>query len=329
MNLLFLVGLKMKHSIKRLFAVLLTSVPLAAQAYCESYSNSQHGLTLPAVINVPASLPLGSEILRQPFNGVLPDRFLDCPTHNLIVVIARQLGPKDPIAFSSPTEAPGVGIRIRITDARGSTNNFALTSGETVGPPGRIPIFTKAEAIFYKIGPVTGGVMPAGNIFDYRMRDVRNNILGRYQLLLDSPVRFVSPAATCDLAAGDVNRTISLDPVQASAFEAAPFAGVRDFELSANCSEASSVTFRFSGTPAPENTLLFANTGTAGGVALWLYSRINGVARTLSADGSDNERTLAVSGDRAVLPLSAAYHRNGTVSQGTLTSTATVNITYN
>lgn len=319
----------MKHSITCVCLMLLASVPITTHALCDSYSNSQHGLTLPATITVPDSLPLGSEILRQPFNGELPPRFLDCPTPNLIVVIARELGPAEPIALSYPTEAPGVGVVIMITDARGVTNRFALKSGETVGPATRVPIFTKAEAIFYKIGPVTGGVMPAGNIFDYRMRDHRNNILGRYQLLLDSPVRFVGSTATCDLAAGDVNRTIALDPVQASAFKDAPYAGVRNFELSADCRDAATVTFRFSGTPAPENALLFANTGTATGVALWLYSRINGADRTVTPSGSENERTLAVSGNRAVLPLSAAYHQTGTVSVGTLSSTATVNITYN
>ncbi|KRP59856.1 fimbrial protein [Pseudomonas trivialis] len=319
----------MKHFLTHAIALLAVGSPIAAQAYCESYSNSQHGLTLPAVVTVPNSLPVGSEILRQPFNGVLPARFLDCPTHNLIVLVARQLGAVIPGIMAYQTEAAGVAIKIRITDARGITNNFALTSGETVNPPGRIPIFTNAEAIFYKTGPITGGVVPAGNIFDYRMRDVGNNILGRYQLLLDSPVRFVSPTATCDLAVGDVNRTIALVPVQANAFDNSPFAGVHDFELSAECSDTQSVTFRFSGAPATENPLLFANTGTAGGVALWLYSRINGAAQTLPANGSDNERTVAVTGNRAVLPLSAAYHRNGTVSPGTLISTATVNITYN
>lgn len=99
--------------------------------------------------------------------------------------------------------------------------------------------------------------------------------------------------------------------------------------MTANCSDATSVTFRFAGTPAPGHDALFANTGSAGGIGLWLYSRINGVAQTITANGTDSSRTLVVSDNRAVLPLGAAYHKNGAVSQGTLASTATVNITYN
>ncbi|XKU43782.1 fimbrial protein [Pseudomonas [fluorescens] ATCC 17400] len=131
------------------------------------------------------------------------------------------------------------------------------------------------------------------------------------------------------MATGDVNRTIALDPVKVSTLQNATFTGARDFELTAICQDASQVTFRFSGTPAGGNNALFANTGTAGGVALWLYSRINGAVQNINADGTSDTRTVEVSGDRAVLPLGAAYHTNGTVSQGTLLSTATVNITYN
>ena len=172
------------------------------------------------------------------------------------------------------------------------------------------------------MGPVTDGTIPAGNLWEHRWIHTPEV----YRLDLGNVVRFVRPAATCDLAAGDVNRTITLPTIQASALKDVVYAGVHDFELTAQCSDAANVTFRFSGTPAPGNPLLFDNTGTAGGVDLWLYSRLNGVPQTISAN---EERTVAVSGDRAVLPLSAAYHKNGTVSQGSLASTTTVNITYN
>lgn len=125
---------------------------------------------------------------------------------------------------------------------------------------------------------------------------------------------------------GDANRTITLPTIQARALNNADSAGALNFDLSANCSNATSVTFRFTGTPASGNNQLFANTGSAQGVALWLYSRTSGTTQTIAHNGS---RTVAVSGNRAVLPLGAAYHRNGTVRQGTLASTTTVNITYN
>ena len=104
------------------------------------------------------------------------------------------------------------------------------------------------------------------------------------------------------------------------------YAGVQNFDLTANCSNAANVTFRITGTPAVGNPLLFANTGTARGVSLWMYSRINGAPQTIS---NNDTRAVAVSSNRAVLPLSVAYHKNGTVSSGTLISSTTVNITYN
>ncbi|MDE1529363.1 fimbrial protein [Pseudomonas carnis] len=318
----------MKPSIPRLLTLLVLGLPIAAQAECDSYMDSEHGLSLPATIAVPANLPDGSIITQQPFSGVVPGRFFNCHSLTLRQVTSRRYPQLMPGQIYS-TEAPGIGVRIRITDARGVTNFYAIENTVTQLPTGRHPIFTNAEAIFYKTGPVTGGVVPAGSIYRYTLMTRIGQLLGRFELKLNNSVRFVSPVATCSLEAGDVNRSIDLDPVQVSAFNSSPYAGARNFELTANCSDATNVTFRFSGAPSPENNLLFANTGTARGVALWLYSRINGTNQTIPANGSDNERTLVVSGNRAVLPLGAAYHKSGTVDQGTLISTATVNITYN
>jgi len=149
--------------------------------------------------------------------------------------------------------------------------------------------------------------VPSGDIFLDRWGSGPNGFL----LRLGNSVRFVRPVATCDLSVG------------------ATSAGARNFELTANCSDAAQVTFRFTGSPAPGNDRLFANTGTAGGIALRLYSRLNGGTQDILANGTDSSRTVAVSANRAVLPLGAAYHKNGTVSQGSLASTATVTLTYN
>ncbi|WP_300635695.1 fimbrial protein [Pseudomonas sp.] len=317
----------MKHSIKRVTTLLALSLPMAAHAACDIYMNSTHGLTLPSTITVPANLPVGGEILRKTFDGVAPANFMNCPTGTPVAIRTRDYAALP--NYISATEAPGIGIVLYITDARPSTNRYAFISFNQALPAGRHPFFTSAEAVFYKTGPVTGGTIPSGTLFEYLMNSTGGPGTGRFNLRLDSPVRFVSPAATCDLAAGDVNRTISLDPVKVSDFESAVYTGSRHFELTANCSEASNVTFRFSGTPAPGNGLLFANTGSADGIGLWLYSVIGGNVQTITPQGSDGERTLVVSADRAVLPLGAAYHKNGTVTQGTLASTATVSITYN
>lgn len=313
----------MKHPIKLLSTLLVFGLPGVVQAACDSYMNSEHGLTLPATITVPDSLPVGAEIIRRPFSGVVPARFMNCATSTITNLYGRYSGMQNPTPYAWRTEAPGVGIIIRITDARPSTNNYAFTSGQAVLYAGRHPIFTNAEAIFVKIGPVTDGVVPAGTIWHYSMRNAGPPV-GNFRLNINNAIRFVRPAATCDLAAGDVNRTITLPTIKVSALRDAVYAGTHNFDLTANCTNAANVTFRFTGTPAPGNSALFANTGTAGGVGLWLSTR--GHTATIAPNST---RQVAVSGNRAILPLSAAYHRNGTASQGTLVSTATVNITYN
>ncbi|ETK23675.1 fimbrial protein [Pseudomonas sp. FH1] len=311
----------MKHSIKFVLTVL--SLPLTAQAYCDRYPDSTLTLNLPATITVPDSLPDGSLITSQAFSGPSPAFVANCPVAVRRWYVGRYPDQRYPGSNIYRTEVPGIGVRISLTWADGVNEAFFAIHTQ---PPqqvyGKIPSYTSATAHFYKMGPVTDGTIPAGNLWEHRWIHTPEV----YRLDLGNAVRFVRPAATCDLAAGDVNRTITLPTIQASALKDVVYTGVHDFELTAQCSDATNVTFRFSGTPAPGNPLLFDNTGTAGGVDLWLYSRLNGVPQTISAN---EERTVAVSGDRAVLPLSAAYHKNGTVSQGSLASTATVNITYN
>jgi len=315
----------MKHSITLVLTLLGCGGSIAAHAACDSYpSATTHTLTLAATITVPDNLPVGSLITRQPFSGTAPGLFIRCPTSTQVTVIGKYPNLRDPGTLTYLTEVPGIGLRIFMKDARGVTTAFAIHNQAAFANEGTWVTLTNAEAAFYKIGPTPAGVMNSGEIFRYYWHTKPNMILR-----LGNSVRFISPVATCDLAAGDVNRTVSLDPVQVSAFQHALYTGAREFELTAHCSNAATVTFSFSGTPAPGDDRLFANTGTAGGVALWLYSRVGGRTQNILANGTENTRTVAVSGNRAVLPLGAAYHRNGTVSQGTLASTATVTITYN
>lgn len=314
----------MKHPIKLIATLLMSGLSSAAQAACDRYQDSTLTLTLPATITVPDSLPVGAEILTGVFSGTAPAFTMDCPTWTLLKITGRYQT-KDPgYQLAYRTEVPGVGVRLRLTDAKGITRFFAQHNQQKhfSGP---LLSFTGAQLTFYKTGPVTDGTVMAGAIRVSRI----DNTPETFALLLGNAVRFVSPTATCDLATGDVNRTIALDPVNVSTLQEATFAGARDFELTANCQDASHVTFRFSGTPAVGNNALFANTGTAEGVALWLYSRINGAIQNIGANGTSDTRTVVVLGDRAVLPLGAAYHANGTVSQGTLVSAVTVSITYN
>lgn len=309
----------MKPTRKYISTLLIFGFPIAAQATCPRYQNDTFTLNLPAIITVPDSLPVGGVITRQAFTGT-------APVWNTFCLLAtRWINGRYPNNHNQgvhPTEVPGVGVAVRMAFGNGGNALFTLHNTPQTTFSGPSSSFTSAEATFYKIGPVTTGTVPPGYFFEQKWTKSSST----FRLQLGSPVRFIRPAATCDLATDDANRTITLPPIQASALNSAVSAGALNFELTANCTNATNVTFRFTGNPAVGNTTLFANTGSAGGVALWLYSRIGGVPQTISANGT---RTVAVSGNRAVLLLGTAYHKNGSVSQGTLASTATVNITYN
>jgi hypothetical protein len=314
--------MKMKSPILLASTLLALGMPIAAQARCDRFQNDTFTLNLPANITVPDSLPVGSVITRQAFSGTAPAYFANCTVATHSGVFGRYSRLQDPATGAYHTEVPGIGLRITMTWAGGGPAAFALYNQGYQQVYGKIPSFTSAEATFYKIGPVTSGTVPSGMFWEKTWVIAPE----RFRLQLGSPVRFVRPAATCDLAAGDVNRTVTLPTIQASALKDVVYAGVQNFDLTANCSNAANVTFRITGTPAVGNPLLFANTGTARGVSLWMYSRINGAPQTIS---NNDTRAVAVSSNRAVLPLSVAYHKNGTVSSGTLISSTTVNITYN
>ncbi len=301
-------------------------ISVSAQAACDRYPSVQHGVSFPATITVPENLPVGRLITSQVFNGPYPTFFMNCPTNTQTVLTGRfTTATSAPGGLIYHTNVPGIGMRVIATLTSGPNLSMKLRSENLISAAGRLHWgATRLVAEFYKMGPVTTGTLPGGDLHYNNWNGGR----GFHRVMLNNAIRFVNPTATCDLATGDVNRTITLPAIQASALRDVVYAGAQSFDLTATCSNAANVTFRFSGSSASGNNLLFANTGSAGGVALWMYSRSTGGSQTISP-GANNTRTVAVSGNRAVLPLGAAYHKNGTVSQGTLVSTATVNITYN
>lgn len=137
-------------------------------------------------------------------------------------------------------------------------------------------------------------------------------------------------SGTCNLAAGDVSRTITLPTVKVSDFDNSVYVGETPFQVTAECeSDIRNVTFLFTGTADSGNGMLFANTGNATGLGVWL--RAGPSATTIPANGTELERsrTVATTASRAVLDASAAYHKNdAAVGRGTLVSAATLSITY-
>jgi len=137
---------------------------------------------------------------------------------------------------------------------------------------------------------------------------------------------------TCDLSAGDVNKTINLDPFQLKNVPVSNSFGERAFPITANCADAKTATFTFTGTPNTigGDTYRFANTGTAKGLAMHLKTTADG--QTIRADGTSglNKRTVDVSNGAAVLNLAAAYWREPaeSLTTGSFKSTVTVTLGY-
>ncbi|WP_333679510.1 fimbrial protein [Dyella sp.] len=136
---------------------------------------------------------------------------------------------------------------------------------------------------------------------------------------------------TCNLHAGDVNRTIRLDtyPVGSVPASNQSFGYTPTFTLTADCSSnATQVSFLFSGTPSAGDGLRFQNAGDATGLGLQLES---GDGKLIPANGKDSDRTrtLNVTNGTATLDLKAAYYRQAPVKAGSFESKVMVSLSYN
>ncbi|NWA04315.1 fimbrial protein [Pseudomonas gingeri] len=305
------------------FALLALLLPVAAQAACNYYPNNpRSSVTFPATISVPSSLPVGAMITKASFSGPYPSGTSTCTPPIMQQTTGRYTiaagGALPGVANVYRTNVPGIGVRVHATLRGGVPYSLPLHSSSiALSHTTYDHTVVTLEAQFYKIGNISNGTVPSGNL-------MVNSWDGRtiHTVVLNNAVSFVAPTATCDLATSDVTRTITLDPVRIANFTGIS-TGLKYFDLTAICSNASNVTFRFTGTPASGNAALFANTGSAGGVGLWLHTPNQTVSH-------NSTRTVAVSANRAVLRLGAEYHKTtGALTRGTLVSTVTVNISYN
>jgi major type 1 subunit fimbrin (pilin) len=139
-------------------------------------------------------------------------------------------------------------------------------------------------------------------------------------------------AGTCNLAAKDVNRTITLPTVKVSDFDNISVIGATEFDITAECeSDIRNVTFLFTGTPDTLIPAIFASTGTAKGVAVRIRAGTPTEKTVMYAMGIpiQRSRTIATASKQAVLSVEAAYQKNtAPLAQGTVDSTVTISITY-
>jgi type 1 fimbria pilin len=134
---------------------------------------------------------------------------------------------------------------------------------------------------------------------------------------------------TCQWDAEGANRTIRLDRVNVAALRTGQATALKAFNLTLiNCSPGTArAMFTFSGTPDATDPLRHRNNGTAKGVVVELQSS-DGM--TIGANGTNNRRTVAIVGNRAVLALQAGYWKiSDNASGGTVSATATLTINYN
>ncbi len=317
----------MKHSSKIILTLLSLGLPISAQALCTAYPNVTYGVNFPDTITVPKTLPVGGMITSRAFNGPFPHMKFYCYAGLVQVYTGRfSSSSSAPGGAIYHTNVPGIGMRVIESDNYETPFSVPLRNGSKTWPSNSnyVHFITTLRAEFFKIGPITSGTLASGNIQDSAFDGHR----GRMQIRLNNSIRFVQPSGTCDLAVGDVNRTITLPTIKVSQLTGE--VGVQHFDLTALCeSDVRTVSFLFTGSASAGNGALFANTGTAKGAGLSLSHR--NVAY-IPANGTTAQRTrqVATSGGRAVLPMNAAYAKTGAaVSGGTLISTVTVNITYN
>lgn len=316
-------------------------------------------VTLPASISVPDDVPIGSMLTnwvmgqkRGPYTCTITNGEFGGiaawyeGSGSVVASVASPDASRE--AYVISTNVPGIGLAVafnnrtcvRRNGTRGIHHGWAehkdfprVGGNACIGGNTTRESYTQSAFALVKTGDVQAGNVQGSNIvriepWIYRLKSTQPGGSWSPIYLSISPVKIVPQ--TCSLAAGDINRTISLPEVMVQDFDDSVYGGgYKNFKLTAECSNVSNVTFSFSGNADLNSNRFFANTGTAGGIGLWLFSWEGGRNRTITANGTNSARTVMVSSDKVELPLGAAYRRTGgVVSGGSLRSTVTVNISY-
>lgn len=138
-------------------------------------------------------------------------------------------------------------------------------------------------------------------------------------------------AEPCTVASNSANMTIDFGRVSAKDMQTAGNAtnyvypsGSSNISLSSCPAGTRTVTAKFIGTPDPNDSTLFKNTGTASNLGIWL---VIGGSHTAITPGST--RTATVTNSAASFNVAAKlYTKNGGVTAGTVSATISVALSY-
>lgn len=231
---------------------------------------------------------------------------------------------------------PGVGLIFDISDPN---YPFRAMSGAWEQVMAELPtIADVGSKVRMRLVRIAGTIPSGQSTITQRLvttvrLDVLADIPANRNSIWLSPWTLNVTSPTCNLAVGDVDRKITLQPAKADDFTGQPTVGRQEFELTADCNADTSVaTFAFTGTPYPGDGAYFANTGTAKGIGVSLFSRIGGTDQAIRADGTSNTRSINIAAGKAVVPLGVSYrHVNPAeaIVQGDVSAVVSVDLTYN
>ena len=324
------------------------------QAFAQnSCSFSAPQTTYSPVVNVPGSLGVGSEIPRGTFN-LSSKTSIRCNFQITQNPIMRDITLTTPLSLAPgftdvwATGYPGIGVRFVLWNGQTLKSKTSPAIAEANGPNDGIdknlfvysalgPLNTSIRLV--KTGPIAPGTFPGAQIaYDQAVQGYvpsnKGNVFlfnstTRIGTLSLGVLQILVKKSTCDLSASDVNRNITLDTLQLKDVPAGSgkFGRMENFTITANCKDAATAYFKFSGQPSTVAGTLFASTGTAKGLGLHLGTPYGDVP----ANGRDDQRTFSVDASSGVaqLPVEVGYARGAeAVTTGDFQSKVTVTLSY-
>lgn len=291
-----------------------------------------------ASINVNNSMPNGSILKSAILNGAtIQSVYCFWPTISESLGIYDTLSPYGDDVYD--TNVAGIGIRITSRQDDGYGYRYP-----SIRPLGSLYIFETATpdsgwARSYgvtieiiKTGNVVSGTVGGGHIGSLAYIDQDGGTSTRRWFL--NPVQITAPTPTCDIRAGDANRTITLDRVMANELSAGNYFKAQDFNIGVtNCANASQATFTFDGATAPSHlggNYHWANLANSASNVVISLERTNGTTRHIcnaTDTGCDRTVSVPVASGQATLPLRASYFYGPTDGSPPVAGAVRTNIT--